>query len=355
MGSFQAGQRISLRYRAKKDQSGSVTLGAAVFRTDLFDQAYALLSERSMIPTLVSDTRVEGAIRVLEPGLLYLSIPNDDGWTLTVDGEETRLSAVGDAMLAVHLEPGLHAIALEYETPGFSLGLKISVISLAIFLALLILALLTRFTSPPIVKVPVALADPRRSADAPDPDAPPAAEPIPPKAPGATMPRLDLAQSWDAVKDLPAEQPNSDEALSEDELLAEAARLAGSPAPTVPARQEAAEAPARRALLSTTGVFDPSAIQEEPPEPEKKSSSFQALEYLDRLEKLLEKDAPQAEAPQEPAEAPQEPAEAPQEPAEAPQEPAEAPQEPAEAPREAPEEPGTQHAGQENPIPENNS
>ena len=299
MGSFQAGQRISLRYRAKKDQSGSVTLGAAVFRTDLFDQAYALLSERSMIPTLVSDTRVEGAIRVLEPGLLYLSIPNDDGWTLTVDGEETRLTAVGDAMLAVHLEPGLHAIALEYETPGFSLGLKISVISLAIFLAFLILALLTRFSNPPIVKVPVTLADPRRSADAPDPDAPPAAEPIPPKAPGATMPRLDLAQSWDAANS-PAGSPAAEqelpeeEALSEDELLAEAARLSGA-APD-----------SRRELLSTTGVFDPNAMPEEPPEPGRRPGSFEALEYLERLERLLEAEAP-GEKSQEPAELPEEP------------------------------------------------
>ncbi len=197
MGSFSAGDQISLRYRAKKsDQPGKVTLGAAIFRTDVFDEAYQGLTEKSMIPTLVSDTRVEGAIRVHEAGLLYLSIPNDKGWTLTVDGEQTRITPVGNAMIAVHLEPGLHAIALEYETPGFSLGLKISVISLAVFLAFLIVALLSRFSRPPIVRVPVTLADPRRTSDEPAPDAPPAAEPIPPRAPDTDGSPLDLTRPW---------------------------------------------------------------------------------------------------------------------------------------------------------------
>lgn len=287
MGSFREGQRISLRYRAKKDTTATITLGAALFRTELFDQGYAKLSEASMIPTLVSDTRVEGAVRVQEPGLLYLSIPNDDGWSLTVDGEETRLRAVGNAMLAVHLEPGLHAIALEYETPGFALGLRVSIICLAIFLAFLILALLTRFSNPPIVKVPVNLADPRRGPDATDPDAPPAAEPIPPREPSGAMPPLDMTQSWDPEGAAPAE-PRPERELSEEELLAEAARLADAPAGSTAVPPEPG-APGR-SLLATTGVFDPDAVPEPSAEPQKRSSSFASLQYLERLEQLLEQE-----------------------------------------------------------------
>ena len=347
MGSFSAGDRISIRYRAKSGKNGNVTLGAALFRTEVFERAYEQLAERSMIPTLVSDTRIEGAIRVREAGLLYLSIPADDGWSLTVDGEKTRITAVGDAMIAVHLEPGLHAIALEYEAPGFSLGLKISVISLAVFLAFLIVALLSRFSRPPIVKLPVTLADPRRDEETADPDAPPAAEPMPPRGSGNTMPRLDLTQPWDegdaAAADTAPEaapgRPPEASAAGETGIPGEPSAADAPPRPSTgrlpeaaafglgekppaadflaelrvdewltPEGEEAAPAAAEgsnRRLLSTTGVFDPTAVVDPtaaPPEVPSGTGSFNALEHLERLERLLEEADKNAENQRNPEE-----------------------------------------------------
>ena len=324
MGSFSAGDRICLRYRAKKsDQTGNVTLGAAIFRSEVFDAAYEALSQGSMIPTLVSDTRVEGAVRVREPGLLYLSIPYDNGWTLTVDGEPTRITPVGSAMIAVHLEPGLHAIALDFETPGFSLGLKISVICLAAFLAFLIVALLSRFSRQPIVKLPVHLADPRRSADEPDPDAPPAAEPIPPREGAGPEPETAPELRRDTAR-LPDREPPEEGTPI---LSADGAGEEGEPAPA-PERSEARRPaaplpeepdrdpaplpeepdgeklrvckPGEGRLLATTGVFDPNRL---PPE-DKEPGSFDTLAYLERLDRLLEQTDPlrRREEPEEPEE-----------------------------------------------------
>ncbi len=281
MGSFAEGSRICLRYKAKSGKTASVTYGAAIFDTDCFDRAYESLSEGSMIPMLVTDTRVEGAVRAEKPGLLYLSIPADNGWTLTVDGEPARITPVGDAMIAVHLEPGVHAVALDYETPGFSLGLKISAVCLAIFLVFLIAALLARFSRPPIVKVPVTLADPRLGEEEPASDAPPAAEPMPPR-PTNTMPPLDMTQSWNDQGSGIRDQGSGD---------AEAAAADNGPGPEAAGhdgnRSDAAapepERP-RRELLSTTGVFDPSKLPPEDREP----GSFESLSYLEKLEKLLQ-------------------------------------------------------------------
>ena len=304
MGSFREGDRISLRYKAKSGKTGSVVYGAALFDTELFDRAYEMLSERSMIPMLVTDTRVEGAVRVEEPGLLYLSIPNDQGWTLTVNGEPARITPVGDAMIAVHLEPGVHAVALEYETPGFSLGLKISAVCLAIFLVFLIVALISRFGRPPIVKVPVALADPRLDREEPAADAPPAAEPMPPR-PRSAMPLLDMTQPWNQQAAGESEAAGSrQQATGESEAAGSRQQAAGeSEAPAAAAGRppegndsEAVDAdvPAkpRRELLSTTGVFDPSKLPPENREP----GSFESLTYLERLEKLLEEAGYQEEA-----------------------------------------------------------
>lgn len=283
MGSFHAGDKICLRYRAKSGKTGSVTLGAALFNTKLFDEAYKKLSEGSMIPTLITDTRIEGAVRVREAGLLYLSIPNDPGWTVTVDGEKARITPVGDAMIGVRLEPGLHAVALDYEAPGFALGLKISIISLAIFLVFLIVALISRFSRPPIVKLPVQLADPRREDEALQPEAPPAAEPMP-QRPATDMPALELTRPWSEED---SEEPEPDEAEPEpiEEPTAEAPETEIAEAHAAPAKAEAeAHQP-----LATTGVFDP---YEFPAELEK-PGSFESLAYLEKLDQLLEEFTPE--------------------------------------------------------------
>ena len=223
-----------------------------------------------MIPTMVSDTRVEGAIQNQEAGLLYLAIPYDEGWTLTVDGRQTRITPVGDAMIAVHLEAGLHTIALDYEAPGFALGLKISLICLAAFLALVIASLLIRFSRPPIVKVPVSLADPRVGSTAPTAETPPAAEPLPPREPGASMPKLDLTQTWDPTGDAPL--PQTPDAAS--------AAQGKEPLPA----EETAQSSGR--LLSTTGMFDPNTISRA--EEEGRGAAFDILEHLEELERLLD-------------------------------------------------------------------
>ena len=275
MGSFSAGDEISLHFRAKSGKTGTVSYAAAIFDADLFDEAYARLSEGSMIPTLVTDTRIEGAVHAEEAGLLYLSVPCDDGWTLTVDGEPARITPVGDAMIAVHLEPGLHAIVLDFETPGFSIGLKISAVCLAVFLVFLILALLTRFSQPPIVKIPVALADPRRSEEEPDVDAPPAAEPMPPR-PVGTEPSSELSQSR------PDQATGSWQQATGNAGYGPAPEAA--PMGSLPETGASEAAGPRPEPLATTGVFDPSKLPPENREP----GSFESLTYLEKLEKLLE-------------------------------------------------------------------
>ena len=161
MGSFAAGDRVTLRYRPSAGKTAYVTCGAALFDADVFAEGYARLSETRMTTTLLTDTRLEGTVTNAEEGLLYTSIPYDSGWTLTVDGQPEKITAVGNAMIAFHLDPGSHRIVLHYETPGYSVGMTVTIICLALYLALLLVALLMRFTTTPMVKVPMHLEDPR--------------------------------------------------------------------------------------------------------------------------------------------------------------------------------------------------
>lgn len=73
--------------------------------------------------------------RMETPSLVYLSIPHDDGWAATVDGQEaTIVDSVG--MMLLPLEAGVHAVEFHYETPGLRAGAVTSAVAWVIFAAM---------------------------------------------------------------------------------------------------------------------------------------------------------------------------------------------------------------------------
>ena len=67
-----------------------------------------------------------------EPRMVYFSVPNEGGWTATVDGTEQEiLSSAG--MMLLRVPAGRHEIEFAYSTPGYSAGRIISLTAAAIF------------------------------------------------------------------------------------------------------------------------------------------------------------------------------------------------------------------------------
>ena len=95
-----------------------------------------MLSESTLELTKFTDTRIEGNVNCNRAGLLYTSIPQDGNWTAYVDGKPTEIVLVGNAMCCVHLEEGSHTVTFQYENKAFSLGWKISLGCLVVFLGI---------------------------------------------------------------------------------------------------------------------------------------------------------------------------------------------------------------------------
>ena len=57
---------------------------------------------------------------------VYFSVPNDDGWSAFVDGMKTEIINSG-GMMIIRVPSGDHNIEFKYITPGYKLGLSISV------------------------------------------------------------------------------------------------------------------------------------------------------------------------------------------------------------------------------------
>ena len=140
IGDVKKGDTITLHATLNNSSTGTLTCYCAMFNDDLFKQGYDLLSKSTMKATTVKDSYIAGDITAQEDGLFYTSISYTKGWKAYVDGVETEITPVGDAMLAFPMNRGAHHIELKYIPEGFIPGVICTLLALIIFIALIILA-----------------------------------------------------------------------------------------------------------------------------------------------------------------------------------------------------------------------
>lgn len=81
------------------------------------------------------DTVVEGTVTNTTDGTLMISVPYEDGWHAYVDGKEAEIIRADFGFMALPLTSGSHQITLKYQAPGLRLGILLSLVGWALFLA----------------------------------------------------------------------------------------------------------------------------------------------------------------------------------------------------------------------------
>ena len=118
---------INVKY-SENPGSALVVYGYQLDRTG-YEQMLEKFSDEQLNVTKYDTTSIEGHIDVKEDGLLFLSIPYAEGWTAVVDGKETEIVPIQDALMGIRLSQGSHDVALKYTPAGFKAGLLISAAS----------------------------------------------------------------------------------------------------------------------------------------------------------------------------------------------------------------------------------
>ena len=130
------GDVVDVWLSCKDGESGTIQVGAAILDEAAFKKGYEVLSASTLDVTDFSETNITGNIQCNRDGLLYTSIPQNGNWHAYVDGEEVEIVKIFDAMVGIYLEEGYHDITFSYENKAFSLGVKISLLSVAAVLYL---------------------------------------------------------------------------------------------------------------------------------------------------------------------------------------------------------------------------
>ena len=136
VGDLKTGDILDIRIACKDGENSNMTVTAAQLEEDLFRSGYEMLSASTMELIAFENTFVEGIINCDRDGLLYTSIPQNGNWRVKVDGRETDIVLIGDVMVGVELTEGTHTVTFSYHNAAFSLGWKISLGCMILFLLL---------------------------------------------------------------------------------------------------------------------------------------------------------------------------------------------------------------------------
>lgn len=130
------GDVVDVKLKCNANTSGSATVTAAITDDAYFEKAYTALNRSTLELTEFKNTFISGTIDCHMDGLLYTSIPQDGNWQAAVDGKPVTPILVGDAMIALPITQGHHTVTFHYHNAAFSLGWKISLVCLILFLIL---------------------------------------------------------------------------------------------------------------------------------------------------------------------------------------------------------------------------
>jgi hypothetical protein len=161
LGYHEKGETVNVTVPFEQE-SGYVTFEVCTMDRKLFERGYKKLQNGVMTLTEFEDTKLTGTFTAKKKSILYLSVPDDSGWLIELDGEplkEHDRIAVGDALIGVRAGKGNHTITMRYEVPGGKGGLIVSGFTLFVLLCVWFVLWLRRKRG----KKPLLPAFPRRS------------------------------------------------------------------------------------------------------------------------------------------------------------------------------------------------
>ena len=138
LGDFKEDEQIKIQLKLKKKIETRDMTWVSLDQ-EKFDELIRYLKDYSSPLKVDKRGDLEGKVDVVDENeLMYLSIPYDDNWLVTVDGKKVRPEQIVGDFIGIRLDKGNHTVRLSYRSKSFTLGLIISLVTLAISFVLVI-------------------------------------------------------------------------------------------------------------------------------------------------------------------------------------------------------------------------
>ncbi len=138
LGNFKKGEEIKIQLKLK-DKIETTDMSWVSLDQDKFDEFINYLSDYASSFEINKRGILEDKVEVTDGNkLLYLSIPYDENWTVTVDDKKVQPKKIVGDFIGIELEKGTHIVQLNYRSKSFAIGIVISLITLVVTLVIVI-------------------------------------------------------------------------------------------------------------------------------------------------------------------------------------------------------------------------
>jgi uncharacterized membrane protein YfhO len=103
---------------------------------DLLEQITETISSREAEACTMENGYVEVQVYAKQGENLYLSVPYNQGWTVTVNGAEVKPDLFGDCFYSIPVQSGENTVELRYTMPYLKLGTVISLLGVVLLLGI---------------------------------------------------------------------------------------------------------------------------------------------------------------------------------------------------------------------------
>ncbi|WP_369833328.1 YfhO family protein [Companilactobacillus pabuli] len=135
LGHFKKNQKVQVKILTKKIFDLNPEYFQSLDQPKFLKSLYKFQDNSLKISSDLNHDTVRGTINVEKAGPMLFSIPYDDGWSATVDGQKVKLHQVVDNLMAIDLDKGQHKVELNYQVPGLKIGWIVSVVSVILFIS----------------------------------------------------------------------------------------------------------------------------------------------------------------------------------------------------------------------------
>ncbi len=132
LGQFEPDSTITLSIVTNQPQLSFEEIHVAYESSDALQRYHDLAAQQKCDVNSSTDSSINAAVSADSDCPLILTIPFDDGWHVTVDGEPAALQPALGVLSAVDLSAGQHTVELRYVPRGLTAGAVISLLSLGL-------------------------------------------------------------------------------------------------------------------------------------------------------------------------------------------------------------------------------
>lgn len=123
IGSFEQGEDITVTFLSEESEWSYIDIRFGYFDYETFERQIGSVDLSKVKTETLEDGYAKFKVDGLaENEMVITTIPAEDGWKLTIDGNPAELTKYQDAFLAFRCPEGAHTVELSFTPPGLKIG-----------------------------------------------------------------------------------------------------------------------------------------------------------------------------------------------------------------------------------------